>query len=136
LYCIEKRPKMNTSAYEISSLRQEEIYEAAILLHYLWGGHPETNVRYLEWKYFDNPYSKMYIKGRLSVADHKAWTRTVENAFSIAHRVSSMTQGATLYYSPMSMRPKGSAPKWNFKLLTEVFVPGVDPNHIRMYKNK
>jgi GNAT superfamily N-acetyltransferase len=49
---------MKTLAYEISSLRHEEIYEAAILLHYLWGGHPENNVCYLKWKYFDNPYSE------------------------------------------------------------------------------
>jgi Cell Wall Hydrolase len=87
--------------------------------------------------YFDDPYTKMYIKGKLSMANHNAWTRTVENAASIydgANR--GISQGATLYYSPMSMRPSGSIPNWNFKVLTEVSVPGVNPNHIKLYKNK
>jgi RHS repeat-associated protein len=91
--------------------------------------------------FYSNPYGQMYAKDNrgnkvFSLANHNAWTRTVENAWSIAHRTASMTQGATLYYSPLSMRPRGSKPKWNFDILQEVFVPGVDPNHIKMYRNK
>ena len=38
-----------------------------------------------------------------------------------------ITDGCQLYYTPAAMSPAGSVPKWNFGLLTEVSIPGVDP---------
>jgi RHS repeat-associated protein len=86
--------------------------------------------------FYFSPYEQMYNKGKFLKANHNAWTSTVENAFSTANRTTSITQGATLYYSPMSMRPSGSIPKWDFRKLSEVYIQGVNPNHIRMFKYK
>ena len=40
---------------------------------------------------------------------------------------SDITQGCQLYYTPADMSPPGSKPNWNFSLLVEVSIPGVDP---------
>ena len=37
-----------------------------------------------------------------------------------------ITQGCQLYYTPAAMVPAGSSPDWNFDVLTEVTIPGVD----------
>ena len=37
------------------------------------------------------------------------------------------TNGCQLYYTPAAMKPPGSEPKWNFSVISEVDVPGVDP---------
>ena len=48
-----------------------------------------------------------------------------------------ITGGCQLYYTPAAMRPSGSSPKWNFSVLTEVNVPGVDTYYEgRFYKYK
>ena len=39
---------------------------------------------------------------------------------------SDITNGAQLYYTPAAMRPSGSRPKWNYALIEEVIIPGVD----------
>ena len=46
-----------------------------------------------------------------------------------------ITGGAQLYYTPAAMKPAGSSPNWNFSVLTEVNIPGVDPYYEgRFYK--
>jgi len=48
-----------------------------------------------------------------------------------------ITGGAQLYYTPAAMKPAGSTPNWNFSVLTEVSIPGVDPYYEgRFYKYK
>ena len=48
-----------------------------------------------------------------------------------------ITQGCQLYYTPAAMKPEGSAPKWNFSLLEEVDVPGVNKEYEgRFFKYK
>ena len=48
-----------------------------------------------------------------------------------------ITDGCQLYYTPAAMRPSGSKPSWNFSLLTEVLIDGVDPyQEGRFYKYK
>ena len=37
-----------------------------------------------------------------------------------------ITQGCQLYYTPAAMSPPGSKPNWDFSLLIEVTIPGVD----------
>ena len=76
-------------------------------------------------------------RGQFLTMNHNAWIKTVEKAFSIKYNVVwGISQVVILYYSPGSMRPKGSIPKWNFNVLKEVFVPGVNSNEMRLYKNK
>lgn len=43
------------------------------------------------------------------------------------------TRGATHFYSPRSMRPEGTAPRWA-SALEEVRVPGIDPYRFRFFK--
>ena len=37
-----------------------------------------------------------------------------------------ITNGALLYYSPKSMKPKGSVSNWDFAQLKEIKVKGID----------
>ena len=48
---------------------------------------------------------------------------------------SDITGGCQLYYTPASMIPKGSMPAWDFSLLIEVTIPGIDSYYEgRFYK--
>jgi len=48
-----------------------------------------------------------------------------------------ITGGCQLYYTPASMVPPGSSPKWDFNVITEVIIPGVDSYYEgRFYKYK
>ena len=38
-----------------------------------------------------------------------------------------ITNGCQLYYTPAAMKPTGRVPNWNFNLLTEIPISGVDP---------
>lgn len=88
--------------------------------------------------YYENPYGQMYnSKGQFLTINHNAWIKTVENAFSIKYNITrGISQGATLYYSPKSMKPKGSIAQWNFNVLIEINISGVNSNEIRLFKNK
>ena len=67
----------------------------------------------------------------------KAWRDCVSSAISVYNGYTrGISCGATLYFSPRSMRPKGSLPKWNYKLLQEVHPRNVNENNIRCYKYK
>ena len=44
--------------------------------------------------------------------------------------------GATLYYSPISMKPAGALPRWDFSKLKEVKVDGIRENHLRLFIEK
>ena len=41
--------------------------------------------------------------------------------------IADITEGCQLYYTPAAMRPAGSSPSWNFNVLEEILIPGVDP---------
>ena len=48
-----------------------------------------------------------------------------------------ITGGCQLYYSPATMSPPGSQPKWNYSVLEEVTVPQVDPYYeFRFFRYK
>lgn len=48
-----------------------------------------------------------------------------------------ITNGCQLYYTPVAMQPSGSSPNWDFSLLTEVTIRGVEPYYEgRFYKYK
>jgi hypothetical protein len=47
-----------------------------------------------------------------------------------------ISQGATLYYSPRSMKPSNSMPNWNFKILTELTDSRVRTSHLKFFKHK
>ncbi|MGB3452680.1 MAG: RHS repeat-associated core domain-containing protein [Moheibacter sp.] len=80
--------------------------------------------------YYENP------AGTLTNRDNRnAWIRSVSNSFSILNGSDrGISKGATLYYSPRSMIPKNSLPKWNFKKLKEITVPGVRSSYLKLYK--
>jgi len=51
--------------------------------------------------------------------------------------VDDISGGALLFYTPAVMDPPGSEPDWNFYLLEEIILPGVDPeNDGRFFKYK
>ena len=60
----------------------------------------------------------------------------VERAFGFVQRDWSDTvAGATHYFSPISMEPKGSEPGW-IKGMEEVFPPGVRLDYFRFFKGE
>lgn len=51
-------------------------------------------------------------------------------------REKDITKGSLWYYSPKSMRPKGSKPNWNFSKMKEVKIKGISKQSFRFYKPK
>jgi spore germination cell wall hydrolase CwlJ-like protein len=83
-------------------------------------------------KYFDDPASTLSNK-----ANKDAWIRSVSNAISIIYGDNrGISQGATLYYSPRSMIPPNSLPKWNFNILQEINITGIRSSHLKIYQLK
>ena len=83
-------------------------------------------------KYFDNPSATLNNSSNI-----EAWRNCVSSAISVSNGYSrGISCDATLYYSPRSMKPKGSMPQWNYKLLKEVYPQGVNSNNIRCFKYK
>jgi RHS repeat-associated protein len=89
-------------------------------------------------KYFDDPASTLVnSKGNLNETNHNAWVKSVSNAIQVLEGDKrGISQGAILYYSPRSMSPANSMPKWNFKLLQENTAQGVRTSHLRFFKYK
>ena len=44
------------------------------------------------------------------------------------------TNGALYYYSPISMKPTGKLPNWNFRKLEECEVEGVRPSYFKFFR--
>lgn len=57
-----------------------------------------------------------------SNATYEAVIRDVAKAY-----IYDITGGCQLFYTPAAMDPPGSLPYWNFNVLTEVYIPFVDP---------
>jgi RHS repeat-associated protein len=89
-------------------------------------------------RYFDNPAGTMENqKGKKIESNRNAWLKTISNAISILNGDKrGISQGATMYYSPRSMKPANSTPKWNFNILQEIKVNGVRESHLKLYKSK
>ena len=84
------------------------------------------------WQYYYDPKSTLTNSSNI-----KAWRNCVSNAISVYNGYArGISCGATLYFSPRSMSPKGSMPKWNFKVLQEVHPRNVNESNIRCYKYK
>ena len=83
-------------------------------------------------KYYKNPASTL-----TNAPNIDAWRSCVSSAISVYNGFSrGVGCGATLYFSPQSMSPKGSMPIWNFTLLQEVHPQGVYSNSMRCFKYK
>ena len=83
-------------------------------------------------KYYDNPSAFL-----INSSNIEAWRNCVSSAISVFNGFSrGISCEATLYFSPQSMNPKGSIPKWNYELLQEVHPQGVNSNRIRCFKYK
>ena len=51
--------------------------------------------------------------------------------------VSDLTGGAQLFYTPAAMPPHAKAPNWNYSILKEVLISGIDPYYEgRFYRYK
>lgn len=89
-------------------------------------------------KYYDNPESTLSNeKGKTIKHNRDAWIKSISNSILVSKGDKrGISQGAVLYYSPRSMKPKGSTPGWNFKILEEVRVEGVRETHLKMFKRK
>jgi len=66
----------------------------------------------------------------------RAFASSMSAAIKTVNGHSLITQGAELYFSPMSMVPRNSKPRWNFNVLDEVKVEGINPNEFRMFRYK
>ncbi len=66
----------------------------------------------------------------------KALNESVEAAYFALLGTMDIAQGATLYYSPRSMKPAGALPKWDFSKLEEIIIPGVRSTHFRFFRER
>jgi hypothetical protein len=83
-------------------------------------------------KYYDNPLGQ-----NGNVLNQSAWLRVLSAAAKVHYGINNdITSNSLLYYSPRSMIPTGSSPKWNFNKLNEITISGVRSNHLRLYQNK
>ena len=82
-------------------------------------------------RYYENPASTLTNSSNID-----AWRSCVSSAISVFNGfLRGVSCGATLYFCPQSMRPKGSLPQWNYKILQEVYPLGVNSN-LRCFKYK
>lgn len=64
----------------------------------------------------------------------QVYENLISSVIFIYFNGSDIAQGSTLYYSPRSMK-NGSAPfDWEFSLLDEVFISGIDSYDFKFYK--
>jgi len=76
---------------------------------------------------------KHYVNNQIR---ERAFVKSMSAAIKTVNANSLITQGAVLYYSPMSMIPRGAKPDWNFNILEEVKVKGIKSNEFRMFRYK
>ncbi|MDJ1505181.1 cell wall hydrolase [Xanthocytophaga agilis] len=82
------------------------------------------------WRYYDpNNTTKQ------TPEEKTAYTQSIQAAIKTYYGTGTKTEGALLYYSPKSMAG-GKAPNWNFSILSEVKVQGVNSNSFKFYKFK
>jgi RHS repeat-associated protein len=87
-----------------------------------------VNPNDINYKKYIDPTSTNNIEERMAFANSmSAGIKTLNSDANI-------TSGATLYYSPKSMIPKYSAPKWNFNLLIETTPDAISSKNFRFYK--
>lgn len=79
--------------------------------------------------FFDHPHSQ----ASNNVLNQGAWTRSVSAALRVGNGNSGITQGATHYFSPRSMRPRGSVPNWADPK-KEINIDGIRKSHMRIFK--
>lgn len=80
------------------------------------------------------PFGKAmsYLNNR--TYDNELYEKIICEVMPIYYGISEdFTGGATLFYSPKSMTPPYSLPDWNFEILNEIFIEGIDSNSFRMF---
>ena len=85
--------------------------------------------------YGSNEYDKTikYLNNR--TGDNQLYESLINTVMPVYNRtVDDNTDGAVLFYSPDSMKPKGSEPRWNFSLLTEITIQGIKSNKFRFFR--
>jgi len=86
--------------------------------------------------YGSNEYKKAmeYLNNR--TGDNQLYENLINTVMPVHNQtVDDITGGAQLFYSPRSM-PNGRKPNWNFTVLTEITVEGINANDFRFYKYK
>ena len=90
---------------------------------------------------FDVWASYDWHEGRTHYPEYKIHTCKVGSAFDLTRaeqiiqdvmpiycgEAEDFTMGAQLFYTPSAMEPGKQSPGWNFDLLEEVIIPGIDP---------
>jgi len=68
--------------------------------------------------------------------DNQLYESLISTVMPVYNRsVNDITNGAQLFYSPKSMT-NGQSPPWNFSVLTEVTINGINSNDFRFYRYK
>jgi len=89
-----------------------------------------VNPKYpVSWRYY-NPLSSNNRGERSSFAN------SVSTAIKVFNNSSDITNGALLYYSPISMIPKFSIPDWDFNKLIETTPSCINNERFKFYRYK
>ena len=89
-------------------------------------------------------YNNAMYNNAMSYYDTGVWSNEIERksmddcktaVIKVYIGAEDITGGSTLFYSPRSM-PGGKAPNWNFSLLEEAIIPGINANDFRFYRYK
>ena len=84
--------------------------------------------------------SREYVKAMEYLSKRSGDNQLYESLISTVmpiydRKVGDITEGAQLFYSPNKMSD-GERPSWNFSLLEEVRIDGIDPNDFRFFRYK
>jgi spore germination cell wall hydrolase CwlJ-like protein len=88
------------------------------------------------WRYYTpNDSDRQKANG-----EKAAYQASLSTAIKVYHRDSNgtgdITKGSDIYYSPRSMSPPHSKPKWDFSRLSERNITGINSTHFKFYKSK
>ncbi|MGH2645815.1 MAG: hypothetical protein ACRDE2_17820, partial [Chitinophagaceae bacterium] len=70
-----------------------------------------------------------------SQPERTEFAMSVSAALKVTNGSLDITNGATLYYSPIDYN-HGNEPSWDFSKLIETFPQGVDSKYFRFFKEK
>jgi len=85
--------------------------------------------------YQDPNYQACYNYLNNRTGNNKTYEGIIETTMPYFElRGQDILDGAVLFYSPQSMIPAGSAPRWDFSLLQEITVAGINQDEFRFFK--
>jgi spore germination cell wall hydrolase CwlJ-like protein len=92
---------------------QKATIKSGVVVYQFSSVNPENKSN---WRY-SNPLSTN------NQSEQTAFANSVSAAIKIFYNGSGITHGDLLYYSPKSMVPIHSKPRWNFNILEETLIP-------------